>query len=470
MATDCDLAVIGAGPAGLAAARQAAELGLSVVVLDEQGEPGGQIYRAIETTRLKQPDRLARLGPDYARGAPLVEAMRAARVDYRASAVVWNVDRDLTVNYSSEGGSQAVAARHVLVATGAIERAVPIPGWTLPGVMTAGALQILLKAQGLVPDGRVVLAGCGPLLLLLASQYLAFGVRPAAIVETVPRGRLLAALPHLLSAMRAPEYLRKGQAMLRAIRAAGFPVHKAASGLMVEGDGKAEALVFQSGGRSHRVEAEIVALHQGVVPNQQVTRLLGCAHDWDDLQRCFRPRLDDWFFSSVEGVSVAGDGGGIGGAKAAEMRGRLAALGLAARLGRIDAAARDRRAAADRAALARELAVRPFLDALYAPPDDVLRPADEVLICRCEEVTAGRLREAVRLGCPGPNQAKSFLRCGMGPCQGRLCGLPVTEIIAEARGVGPQEIDYYRIRPPLKPLTLGELAALDESGEGEEAA
>src|SRR5690606_18187351 len=187
MRSECDLVVIGAGPAGLAAACTATDLGLSVTLLDEQAEPGGQIYRAIETVRAKRPQMLKQLGPDYARGAGLADAMRA-RVDYRPGAVVWNVGRDLAVHYSADDASHLVAARHVLVATGAIERPVPIPGWTLPGVMTAGALQILLKAHGLVADGRVVLAGSGPLLLLLATQYLAVGARPAAIVETVPRG------------------------------------------------------------------------------------------------------------------------------------------------------------------------------------------------------------------------------------------------------------------------------------------
>jgi NADPH-dependent 2,4-dienoyl-CoA reductase/sulfur reductase-like enzyme len=165
--------------------------------------------------------------------------------------------------------------------------------------------------------------------------------------------------------------------------------------------------------------------------------------------------------SSVEGVSVAGDGAGISGARAAELHGRLAAFGIAHRLGHISAEARNCRTADERRRLAHDLAIRPFLDALYAPPEDVLRPADAVIVCRCEEVTAGQLRASVRLGCPGPNQAKSLLRCGMGPCQGRLCGLTVSEIIASERGASLAEIDYYRIRPPLKPLQLRELAALD---------
>ena len=461
MANDCDLAIIGAGPAGVSAACVAADLGLSTVVLDEQPEPGGQIYRSIESVAAHRPEALRTLGPDYAAGRRLVESLRAAKVEYLPQATVWNVSPELAINFSRGGLSHEFHARHVLVASGALERAVPIPGWTLPGVMTVGALQILLKSFGLVPKGRFVLAGSGPLLLTLAAQCLRMGVKPTAIVETVPFARYMASLPHLAGALRAGGYLWRGLRMAGAIRAAGVPFYTAASALCVEGDGSAAALSFERHGRRHRLDADVVALHQGVVPNQQLTRLLGCDHEWDEAQRCFRPKLDDWFISNLQGVSVAGDGAGIGGARAAELRGRLAGLGIAHCLGKISTGDRDRLAADDRKRLARDLAIRPFLDALYAPPEDVLRPADAVTVCRCEEVTAGQLRAVVRLGCPGPNQAKSLLRCGMGPCQGRLCGLTVSEIIASERHVSLAEIDYYRIRPPLKPLQLSELAALD---------
>lgn len=464
MEADYDLAVVGAGPAGMAAASLAAELGLTTVVFDEQPEPGGQIYRSLERAAAREPGVLAKLGADYAAGRPLIDSLRAADVEYVPGAMVWNVSPERVVNASCDGVSRELRARHVLVASGALERPVPIPGWTLPGVMTVGALQILLKSSGYVPGGRVVLAGSGPLLLTLAVQYLGVGVTPAAVVETVPFGRYMAALRHLPGALAAGGYLWKGLRMIAAVRAAGVPYYTASRNLRVEGDGAASALAFERRGRTHRVDADLVALHQGVIPNQQLTRLLGCDHEWDGAQRCFRPTLDAWFATSVPGISVAGDGAGIGGARAAEMRGRLAALGIARALGRVSADDCDRRAAGERRRLARELAVRPFLDALYAPPDEVLRPADDVVVCRCEEVTAGQVREAVALGCPGPNQAKSLLRCGMGPCQGRLCGPTVTEIIAAERRVDPAEIDYYRIRPPLKPLPLGELAALDDGG------
>jgi NADPH-dependent 2,4-dienoyl-CoA reductase/sulfur reductase-like enzyme len=455
-----DLIVIGAGPAGLAAAITAAEAGLDVVVLDEQEAPGGQIYRGVEAVAATRPGLMATLGPDYSHGAEIVRAFRACGAEYRPGAIVWNVSRDRVVNYTGPDGTQEVAARHILIATGALERPVPLPGWNLPGVMTVGAVQILMKSSAVVPD-RVVLAGSGPLLWLLAQQLCVLGAPPGAVVETVPWRQYLAAVPDLPRALSASSYLVKGFKMMQAVRAAGVPTHRGATDLAVDGNDRAEALRFASGGRAQRIAAETIALHQGVIPNQQITRLVGATHDWDEAQACFRPRLDDWLRTDIDGFSVAGDGGGIGGAMAAEAEGRIAALGVAETLGRIGSADLGEKAAGPRRARARELAVRPLLDRLYAPPAWVLRPDDEVMVCRCEEVRAGALREAVALGCPGPNQAKSFLRCGMGPCQGRLCGPTVTTIIAAETGQTPDEIGYYRIRPPLKPLALGELAGLD---------
>ena len=129
-------------------------------------------------------------------------------------------------------------------------------------------------------------------------------------------------------------------------------------------------------------------------------------------------------------------------------------------MGALSAARRDELARTPRRSLSIHLAARPFLDALYAPAPEFLCPEDRTLVCRCEEVSAGDIRHYVRLGCLGPNQTKAFGRPGMGPCQGRLCGLTVSELIAAERGMCPSQIGYYRIRPPIKPVTLGELASL----------
>ena len=460
-----DTLIIGAGPAGLAAAVVLAEHRASVMVVDEQAAPGGQIYRAVE----RMPARLrAVLGSDYAQGADLVARFRAAGVQYRPSSSVWQIVPGMPheIWLSAAGCSAMVQARTLIVATGAMERPVPAPGWTLPGAMSAGAVQILLKSASLAPEG-LVLAGSGPLLYLLGGQCIAAGAKLTAILDTTSRANAWASLRHLPAAIAGGGgvALRKGLALIARLRMAGVPVHTQVTDIRIEGADAVAGIGFRSKGRPVALATKLVALHEGVIPAQQAPRSIGCAFDWDGLQHCFRPRTDEWGNSSVAGVLIAGDGAGIGGARAAEHAGRIAAMEALQRLGRIDAATRDRLAVADRTAWTRHLSVRPFLDTLFAPPPSILRPADEVTICRCEEVAAGAIRAVAAQGCQGPNQVKSFLRAGMGPCQGRICGPVVAELIAEARGVGMDEVGYFRIRPPLKPISVGELAAVELPGE-----
>jgi NADPH-dependent 2,4-dienoyl-CoA reductase/sulfur reductase-like enzyme len=232
----------------------------------------------------------------------------------------------------------------------------------------------------------------------------------------------------------------------------------------VLGEDRAEAVRFTCRGRTHEIACDTVMLHHGVVPNTQAARSLGVAHAWDAGQHCFVPTADDWGRTDVDGVFIAGDGAGIGGAMVAEVAGRVAALKITADAGRLSTADCDARAAQFRAALARERAARPFLDAAYPPFAGALAPDDATIICRCEEVTAGAIRHYAVLGCLGPNQAKAFGRAGMGPCQGRYCGLTVTGLLAAANRRTPDETGYFRIRPPLKPVTLGELASMDDAG------
>jgi len=450
-----DVVVVGAGAAGMSGAVALAGLGLQVVLLDEQGSPGGQIYRGITLAPLARRDML---GPDYARGNELAQALATSTVRYETGASVWQVTRDHQVSYLRDGRLRTLQARAVLLATGAMERPFPIPGWTLPGVMSAGAAQILLKSAGLAPREPVVLAGCGPLLYLLGWQYLRAGVAIKALVDTTRPEDYWRARRHLFAALRAWPYLRKGLELMRSLRQAGIAHYTGAEHLAIDGEEAANALTFQAAGKPVRVATRCVLLHQGVVPNIQFSQSLRARHDWDAAQLCFTPVADAWGELDVAGVYVAGDGAGIGGAQAAAVQGELAALGIACRLNGITRQCRDEQAALLRPGLDAHVRIRPFLDSLYRPRDENRIPADGVIVCRCEELTAGEVRGFVKLGCTGPNQAKSFGRCGMGPCQGRMCGLTVTEVIAAARGVTPAEVGYYRIRPPIKPITLGELA------------
>lgn len=456
-----DLVIIGAGPAGMAAATQAAEMGLSVTVLDEQLRAGGQIYRDVDRA-----SKLRRniLGAEYTDGARLTEDLRQSGADHISGAVVWAIEDEFRISYTCEGRGAQIEADRLLLATGALERPMPIPGWTLPGVMTAGAGQILLKQSGVVAQGAV-LVGSGPLLYLIAAQMVRAGTPPRAMIETQGRGGLIRALRHVGGAMRGWPYMAKGLKMLAEIKRAKVPRYVGASEIAIEGESKAEAVTFIHKGRSQRIACDTVFLHHGVVPNTQAARSLGIFHRWDAAQGAFLPVLDDWGQGNVAGVFIAGDGAGIGGAKVAEHAGRLAALKIAEGAKRLSIQDRNRMAAPLHRALARDLAVRPFLDAAYPPYNAALRPSDSTVVCRCEEVTAGDIRKYAKLGCLGPNQTKAFGRAGMGPCQGRYCGLTVTALLADANGQSPDETGYYRIRPPLKPVTLGELAAMGETAK-----
>jgi NADPH-dependent 2,4-dienoyl-CoA reductase/sulfur reductase-like enzyme len=456
-----DIAVVGAGPAGLAAAARAAELGLSVLLADENPAPGGQIYRAITTTPVTL---RAVLGEDYWKGGALVDRLRPTNAAYAPGCTVWSVAPDeaggFELGLSLGGQARLIAAGQVILATGAQERPFPIPGWTLPGVMTAGAAQIALKASGLVPSGRTVIAGCGPLLYLLAGQLAAAGANIVAVLDTTPRRNWLAAIAAFPDFLRSP-YLAKGLKLMAAARAK-LPFKTGVTALAAQGAGKLTGVTVTRGGATETIPCDALLLHQGVIPGINLANAAGCAQHFDTVQHCWTPTVDDWFASSIPGIAIAGDGAGIGGAESAALRGEIAALDAAHRLGRLSEAERNEKAAPTQAELARSLRGRRFLDLLYRPALQFLAPpADETIVCRCEEVTAGQIRDtARRLGVTGPNQMKAFLRCGMGPCQGRLCGPTVVELIAQERGVSAEETGYYRLRPPVKPVTLAELAAL----------
>ena len=457
-----DGVIIGAGPAGMAAACAMAETGAAVMVLDEQPAPGGQIYRNVATA----PDAaLKALGADYKHGLGLVRRFLASGAVYRRGAAVWQVvpgasggAEPAEIWFSQDGRAQRVTARSVLIAGGAMERPVPLKGWTLPGVMGAGAIQVLLKSH-LIPE-RLVLVGTGPLMLLLAAQCASLGLKPI-LLDTRPTGALAAALPLLARGLRGhgARYLAKGAWLMARLRLAGVKIISGVTDVVLEGDVKVSGVTYRAGGVTRHLASDLVGLHEGVIPAQQLTRSLGCAHVWDEISTCFRPVADPFGATSVPGILVAGDAGGIGGARAAEHAGRIAAGEMLRRAGRIDATARERMIEWDIREHAAHLALRPFLDRLYAPAAWLAAPADDVVVCRCEEITAGRIRAAARDGAQGPNQAKAFLRAGMGPCQGRICGPVVSQLMAAEHNTGVDAAGYYRIRPPLKPITVGALAA-----------
>ena len=459
-----DVAVIGAGPAGLAAAAIAARAGLTTVLFDENPGIGGQIYRGIGTTPLAA-HRV--LGEEYWAGAVLADEALSSGAVIVTGASVWSLSAAREIGVSIAGEARLIEARRVIVATGALERPFPIPGWTLPGVMSVGGAQTLLKAHGLVPDGRVVIAGCGPLIWLYAAQVLRAGGRIDAILDTLPRANWRRALLQAPGFLLSP-YFRKGLALVREVRRAVTVI--GVDWLEALGDAnKLTEVAFGRAGSERRLPADRLLLHHGVVPNLALALAAGLTPRWDARQLCWVAGTGAGTGPGPgEGIAIAGDGEDIGGAAAAAERGRLAALAAVEAL-KTAALEALPRISEVRRALRRALRGRRFLDTLFQPAPQFRRPMGDTVVCRCEEVTAQQIRDTALLGVEGPNQMKAFLRCGMGPCQGRMCGLTVTELIASARGVAPGEVGFYRLRPPVKPITLAELASLPKS-EAERAA
>jgi thioredoxin reductase len=454
-----DLLIAGAGPAGMSAAIAARRHGLSVMVIDDQPGPGGQIWRSIENSGRRHDI----LGPSYVEGVGVAETFRASGVDYRPGAQLWQVEPGFKVFMSLGGKAEVVKAGAVILATGAQERPVPFPGWTLPGVLTVGAAQILLKNAGQIPSGPTWIAGSGPLPLLYATQLLRAGGRLAGYLDTTPRGRWKDAMRHLPGALRASGDLLKGVGWMTALRRSEVRVISGVRDVVALGDGRVECVRYRpAGGAEREVDASTLLIHEGVIPNVHAAMSLGCAVTWNEAQDCFVPVVDDWGETSVPNLFVAGDGAGIAGAKAAQCRGELAGLRAATRSFRLADQDAERDALPVRKRLARELAARPFLDAMFKPRPEVFEPIDDAIVCRCEEITAGQIRALALVGRPGPNQIKAATRTGMGPCQGRQCAYTVTRLLATAQGRTPTDVGYNRIRPPLKPVTLGELASLEK--------
>lgn len=450
-----EVAIIGAGPAGMTAASRLAEAGHTPVVFDLASSPGGQIYRQLAAPQVGEDV----MGGDYLKGQVLIERFGRARLNYRPGSRVWWVQRQsegTTLGVLADGRSELWQVQRLIVASGAMERGWPFPGWQLPGVMQAGAGQVLLKQGALVPDSSPVLVGTGPLLYLLAWQYLRAGCPPRLILDAAPRSRYSALLHHPQSTWYARHYLLKGLRMLGALQRAGVVVKHGLEALEAEGEAALQAVRYRLAGRWHRIKTPLMFTHFGVVPEPQIGRGLGLAFDWHEGQQTFAPKYDATTMAADPGIWLAGDGAGIGGALNAEREGHLAALSILEAQG--ETIEDERRPVLH--ARSRDRQARGLLEKLFRVPENWLSAQPEAtLVCRCENVSLGEVNAAMRQGAAGPGQLKAFTRCGMGSCQGRLCGENVTRLLASHTGTTPDAVGYYQVRPPLQSITVGELAA-----------
>ncbi|MEH6648924.1 MAG: FAD-dependent oxidoreductase [Motiliproteus sp.] len=450
-----DIAIIGAGPAGMSAAITASTAGASVVVIDDKARPGGQIYRNVGNSPLHNSDLL---GADYLQGRSLIDSFNNCPAEKLSAANVWHLGENGEVLFSQNQQTRSLSAREVIVTVGAMERPFPINGWHLPGVMSAGSAQVMLKSDGLVCDDAVFV-GTGPLLYLIVAQYLRLGVRVRALVDTTPVSNYIQSIRYLPGALAHARMLAKGLGLLNEIRRSGTAVYRFAREVKIVGEGRASGVCFQAKGQTHQLDSNHIFLHQGVIPNLNMTRSLGLKHRWCSQQLCWKPTINNWGQSSIDSIAVAGDGGGIVGAEGAELSGKLAALNQLHRLGRIDKRQRDSQAAPSQHRLQHLNRFRQYIDRLYSPQDQQRLPQqDDTVVCRCEEQNLGQLRAGFDQGARGPNELKSLTRCGMGPCQGRQCGHTVSELLAQWRDEPVEAVGYYRLRSPMRLLNLTELS------------
>ncbi|CAH1653568.1 NADPH-dependent 2,4-dienoyl-CoA reductase/sulfur reductase-like enzyme [Hyphomicrobiales bacterium] len=441
--------VVGAGPAGIRAAEALVAAGLRPVVLDEGDRAGGQIYRQPPVAFSRS--RKALYGFEARKAERLHGAFEGLRphIDYRPRTLVWNAAPG-ELHVIGDAGPATVAFSHLVLATGATDRIYPFKGWTLPGVFSMGGAQIALKAQGCTIGETVALVGTGPLLYLVAYQYAKAGARIAVILDSARFADQLAGAPSML---RQPATLAKGLYYVAWLRARGVRIVHGAVPVVAEGVERVEGLVWRTASSEQRVACDAVALGFGLRSETQIADLLGCRFTYSAAEHESLPERDKAGRTSVQGVYVAGDGAGILGADAAEAAGARVALALCEDAGlQVDAAATG----ALEARVSRWRGFRAGIRRAFPEPRVAqFALADDVLLCRCEEITVGALRAACREdGADELNRLKALTRIGMGRCQGRMCGPAARALLAHHSGRSPGDVGRLRGQAPIKPMPL----------------
>ena len=454
------LVIIGGGPGGLSAAIAAAEVGVKVLVIDENLQPGGQIYRQLPATfQALEPGKL---GADYVDGRSLLKKVHdlADAITIWNDALVWSVFESNQLAIARNNELVLLDANAIVVATGAYERPVPVPGWTLPGVMTAGGAQLLLKSQRVRPGRKVLLAGSGPLQLVVANQMLDAGMDVVAVAESNTTSGAWRFLPDL---MHQPGLMIRGLRYIHRLKRAGVQIFQSHVLQGLQGKQEVEQAFLAKvdsrcrplPGDTKRFDVDTVCIGYGLIPTTWVTSMLGCRHIYDPLIGGWVPQFNENMQTDQAGVFVAGDGAGIAGVLVAKMEGTLAGLFAAVHAGSISDDKAMQAARPVRKKLAGMEKFRRAIDRMYPIyPDLYANMTDDTIVCRCEGITAGEIRQAIRSGTMNLNDIKKRTRSGMGYCQGTNCLPTIVAMLAREFDANPEQIPLMTTRPPARPIPL----------------
>ncbi|MBZ9841319.1 NAD(P)/FAD-dependent oxidoreductase [Mesorhizobium sp. CA5] len=446
-ASSSRIVIVGAGPAGIRAAATLVEAGLHPVVIDEGHRAGGQIYR-------RPPDGFVRtLKQLYGSEAAKARALHAlfdrlaeeGRLTHCADSSVIAVHEG-RLHVLGEGDVKVIGYDRLILTTGASDRVAPVPGWQIAGVDSLGAAQIALKAQGVALGRRIVLIGSGPLLTLVGAQILKAGADVAAVLDTSPWRQQMSGLWGLAT---RPVVALRGL-VLRARLGGRYRAGVTLERIEADASGVTAMRWRDAGGRERLTPCDMIGMGWHLRAETHLADLVGCVFDYDEKWRQWLPKTDA-MGRAGNGVYLAGDGARLLGADGAEIAGRLAAVACLMDLGHVAPPIQ-----ADLRKLARlERFARGLARAFPWPAEMVRTLPDETVICRCENVTAGAVRERADFGGGEANRVKSLSRAGMGRCQGRYCQLAAVELVAAKAGCAPKDVGRFRGQAPVRPAPVG---------------